>query len=438
MEVQSDSTDGSYVDLLAEHLVAPVAVLDAELRRLEVQRREIEARMAAVVTAVERSAAFAVDGHRSISAYLRATLNCSSGQARRLRDRARAAADLAGLGDVWMNGHVGGDQVDELARRRSNPRCGHRLGESMPVLLDHAEHLEFHDFRTVMTRWEALADPDGAFDDTEAALRDRDASVVATDTGVDIAAHGGCALDGVKMRAIFDRFVDAEFRADSDARTSSADPLPRTAAQRRADALRELFHAADTAADHRLVGSGPAVCVNIVVDAATFGDTLHTHGLTDTPDPFRVGEVSLLDRRCTTNDGIGIHPDTALAAALTGTVRRVVLDSRSVVVDQGVKQRLFTGAARDAALLLATTCSHPGCTVPARFCQIDHMTPWSHGGRTDQINATPTCDWHNKNRHHSALRARRTTNGQVHPIRPDGTPMLAAGQRPPPWADTDP
>jgi hypothetical protein len=69
--------------------------------------------------------------------------------------------------------------------------------------------------------------------------------------------------------------------------------------------------------------------------------------LADDPEAF-------LARRCETPNGSPIHPSVVLRALLTGHVRRVVLDSRGVIIDYGTKQRLFTGLARQAAMLLAT------------------------------------------------------------------------------------
>ncbi|MEM9749094.1 MAG: DUF222 domain-containing protein [Actinomycetota bacterium] len=435
VEAEGSTAAESFSDLLAECLSWPAVALDDELRRLEIERRRIEARMAAVVTAAERTAAYTVDGHRSSNAHLRATTNCSGASARRLRRRARITAEVAGVGDAWSAGHIGGDQVDALARRHANPRCGHDLADSAPTLLDHAEHLEFDDFELVLQRWELFADPDGSFDEAEAAARDRDVHVAAGDLGLDISGFGGDALDAVKMRRIFDQFVGAEFHSDTDACDHPDDPLPRTAGQRRFDALRELFFAANAAAAAGLAPVAPAVNVDILFDSRSFGEALHAHGLAGSDNPFQLSPSTLLERRCSTSDGVGIQPDAALAAALDGHVRRVVIDANSVVIDQGTRQRLFTGAAREAAVMLATACYHPGCRVAAHHCEIDHLTPALDGGPTDQHNAGVACGFHNRQRHRRRFGARRASTGRVYPLRPDGTPLLAAGERPPAWAD---
>ena len=59
---------------------------------------------------------------------------------------------------------------------------------------------------------------------------------------------------------------------------------------------------------------------------------------------------------------IAIANDGALGAALVEHVRRVVFDSRGVVVDMGSKSRLFTGTAREAAILARAVCTWPAAT----------------------------------------------------------------------------
>lgn len=142
--------------------------------------------------------------------------------------------------------------------------------------------------------------------------------------------------------------------------------------------------------------------------------------LVDDPEAF-------LDRRCETPNGSPIHLSVVLRSLLTGHVRRVVIDSRRVVIDDGTKQRLFTGLARQAAMLLARTCEAPGCTVPAAWSQVDHDHEWHEGGRTDQDNSNIDCSHHNLVKH----RKRWRTRGRGYTIRGDGTIVLPVGERPP-------
>ncbi|HEX2821219.1 MAG TPA: HNH endonuclease signature motif containing protein, partial [Streptosporangiaceae bacterium] len=37
------------------------------------------------------------------------------------------------------------------------------------------------------------------------------------------------------------------------------------------------------------------------------------------------------------------------------------------------------------------TCTAPGCGRPAASCDLDHTTPWHHGGPTCPCNLSPPC-----------------------------------------------
>ena len=107
------------------------------------------------------------------------------------------------------------------------------------------------------------------------------------------------------------------------------------------------------------------------------------------------------------------------------------------MVDLGERKRLFTGNARIAATLLERFCNHPGCDIPAERCQIDHNQPHTDGGRTDQANAGPECGPHNRFKYRNRWRTRRSDNHQIYNIRSDGTIVLFAGERPPPFTRAD-
>ena len=109
-----------------------------------------------------------------------------------------------------------------------------------------------------------------------------------------------------------------------------------------------------------------------------------------------------------------------LAAALAGHVRRVVLDSASVVIDMGRRQRLFTGNSRTAAHMMNPRCVWPGCEIPATRCQTDHLTDWQHGGHTNPNGGAPGCPRHNLKKN-GGYTITRDPKGRYHTYRPDGT-----------------
>jgi hypothetical protein len=171
----------------------------------------------------------------------------------------------------------------------------------------------------------------------------------------------GAAVHAALMVETFERFCDAEFAADvAWAREQYGDNasgalLPRTDAQRRFDALYAIFQAAPTAP---LDGRAPEPVVNIVVDQVTWETHLARRRLIELRDDLP--DLPVAARRCETTTGILLDPDDVLAAAFTGHVRRVVLDSASVVTDLGRRRRLFTGGAREAVRLGSRRCVWPG------------------------------------------------------------------------------
>jgi hypothetical protein len=83
-------------------------------------------------------------------------------------------------------------------------------------------------------------------------------------------------------------------------------------------------------------------------------------------------------------------------------------------------------------------CDHPGCDLPADFCDVDHVTEWVDNGTTDQHNAGVNCGRHNRHKHRHKFTRRRSIHGQSYTIRPDGSIILPIGARPPTFPDDHP
>jgi hypothetical protein len=125
--------------------------------------------------------------------------------------------------------------------------------------------------------------------------------------------------------------------------------------------------------------------------------------------------------RCSSLDGRPVDAREAVAAALVGQVRRVVVGADGVVIDLGRRRRLFTGAAQLAVRLSSIHCYWPGCNVIVTRCQTDHLIPWAdHGGSTNPRNGGPACGKHNRLKEHGYT-VHRDHTGAWHITRPDGT-----------------
>jgi len=424
-----------YSSLVDEVSGLDEAGLTERFRELELRKRRIDVEMATIVREGERRGLNTVDGHRSMKHWVRAQINCASADAAGLRGLGKAMDASPGIGDALIAGSIGSAQAHELSRLSANPRCGDQLEGVLPTLLLHAEHLSYEDFRIVARRWETLADLDGAERNDEVSHERRTASVLDVNGSVQVRASGGTGAAAAEMIATFNQFVEAEFTKDVAVRTeqsgpdASASALPRTDAQRRFDAMQAIFRAAVVAPPD---GISPKPVVNILVGLATLDRILARRGLgvePDDQDRVDLAEQLTIERMESAN-GVVVAPDDVIAAALSGVVRRVVIDSAGVVVDAGRKRRLFTGVARELALLLWNRCDHLGCTVPGDRCDVDHTDEWeADGGRTDQANGRPRCSTHNPWKSRHRLKSKRDPAGYIVDFRADGTPMLPVGRR---------
>jgi hypothetical protein len=395
--------------------------LDERVRALDVAHRRIEAAIVGAAGHADLTGHFELDGHRSVSSWLMATTNCGRSEATARARSAKLTRQLTTVASEFIAGRIGIAQVRELARLAANPRASGLLPESEDVLLDAARSLELRDFRVVTSRWEQLADADGAHAEHERAHDDRharchfDGAVFVFET-----SHG--VVQGTSMRQVFEAFCEAEFDRDwqwvkaTYGEGANASLLPRTARQRRADAFVAMVLAAAAAG----TGDGRTIdtTVNLVCDLDQFEQRLEAE-VTDAD--ARVDPSTVRDRRCETTDGVPVDPRQLVAAALLGRVRLIVVDGAGVIVHAGRKRPLFTGALRETIQAIDPVCGWLGCSLRAQIAAIDHLQPRSRGGPTEPANAKVMCAKHNIFKHTAGYDVERRPDGTIQIIRPDGT-----------------
>ena len=133
---------------------------------------------------------------------------------------------------------------------------------------------------------------------------------------------------------------------------------------------------------------------------------------------------------CETENGVPVNGHDIIRAALTGYIRRVVIDGQGVVTDFGRKRRLFNDAAREALKLMIDGCEHIGCPVRPTSCQIDHIEEWVRdGGATDLRNGALKCNGQNRAKHRLGITEERDVYGTLVQYRADGTPIIPVGRR---------
>ena len=73
-----------------------------------------------------------------------------------------------------------------------------------------------------------------------------------------------------------------------------------------------------------------------------------------------------------------------------------VLGGAGQVLDLGRARRTFDGPIRLAVISRDRGCVHPGCTRPARWCDVHHVIPWWSGGKTSLDNGVLLCGFHHR------------------------------------------
>ncbi|HUF98380.1 MAG TPA: HNH endonuclease signature motif containing protein [Ilumatobacter sp.] len=460
------ASDCSWEQMVEGFVVLADTDLDAQIRELELQLRQVEARHAAAVAVADQRRLYLNDGHRGIKTYLRATCNWPSVEADRFRHIATMVNWMPDVGQAWLSGQLGYAQVFEFSKVSKNRRVRHALPEFAPILLKKAIELPFDDFMICVQNFVNGADVDGAHQDRDTAIEHRHAHAVVNGSELDVGVVGGDPITATETVDIIRTFEDIEYDADVAERAAEHGDqaehhdLPRTATQRRFDAFIALTRAARAHLDaqksatpdatdatdgfanvRKAIGRKPGV-VNVVIDHATYRRLLADAELL----PSRVDinadladwlghPDDLMKRRCETAEGVPVHPHDVLRMLLDGHVRRVITNGRGVVTNMGRKQRLFSGLAREAAKLMIRRCQHPGCDLPAEFCEVDHNTEWSDGGTTDLDNANILCGHHNRWKHTNQSSTRQATNGHSYTVRADGTIILPVGATQPDFDD---
>ena len=167
------------------------------------------------------------------------------------------------------------------------------------------------------------------------------------------------------------------------------------------------------------VSAAPGACDwakivhNIVWDQATYVEMV-ARLAGATPKPFDIDKF-----RCSTIDGWRIDPTAAFVDSLTNSVRRVIIDAKSVTIDIS-QARFFTGLARVAAQINHDECEWPGCHIPISKCQADHMIAHSRHGPTNQHNHAGLCRRHNRRKETGYTVWRDNHTGQMKITTPNG------------------
>ncbi|MFM8650028.1 MAG: DUF222 domain-containing protein, partial [Actinomycetota bacterium] len=382
---------------LHEEIDARVATIDSAakahdaLAELEHLKRHLEAAAARLVDQVWKQGWYHEDGCLSVAAWLRAHVNWPHAEAKRMVRVTDLVRNYPEVGESMSRGELASAPVTRLAGLHANKRVSDQLPAFMETLSSYARTLPCDDFDRLASRWEQLADADGAHRSHEIAHEQRDATVNTIGATTYVDARVGNS-QGALIGEVFEKYVQAELArdlAERDVLGLSPTSLARTSKQRRADALYAVFASAANQ-----FGPSPEPLVNIVIDQTTYERTLSAmEAGSKLGSLIQTGE-DVLDTRCETTAGVPLDPVDVVATSFVAQVRRVVVNSAGVPVGLGRRSRVFTGGARAAALIRRRRCIWPGCDILT--CDVDHRIPWVEGGETDVGNSDPLCRRHNR------------------------------------------
>ena len=355
------------------------------------------------IAAVERSKVHRLHGHSAAHQMARHLGRLSSAETSRADKIRRMVTDCEQIDGAWRAGELSVDQAAVLGRAFTNPRSRSAFIDAQDWFLKLAAK-PFPTFERRVADWVRLHDMDGPEPRPEPAHENRDASLVQDHFSQQWTLKGSSgSLQGSEMRRIFDAYISAENLTDWEAARAihgdavCANDLARTPAQRRADALAQIF--AD-AASNRETSVAVDTCHTIVWSQQSFEHAFRRF-LGENPEPIDIDQ-----HRCNDLDGHGLDPDMAFADAVISDWRRAVVSAQGITLDLSRKHRFFTGLARLGVQLNHERCFWPGCEVPTTSCQIDHTRPAARGGLTEQANGAPACQKHNrlKERGYSVVR----------------------------------
>ncbi|MEO0493694.1 MAG: DUF222 domain-containing protein [Actinomycetota bacterium] len=243
-----------------------------EIEALEDEARHLESRRAELFRQLEATQVFRGDGHGTAKTMLRHVARLSGPSAARWQRIGRVTRDLSLVAEALTDGRIGVDQVDLLGRVHSNVRVRDFMVDAQDWFLEMASR-PFDDFETAVREWERLADENGP-EPNDRMHQARRVKLTQDDQSLTWTLDGRFgSMMGAQIDEIFAHYTAAELHADWEkARAEHGDDacdahLPRSADQRSADALWQVFQDA-ASADTSCVP--PDFCHDIVWNADTY------------------------------------------------------------------------------------------------------------------------------------------------------------------------
>jgi len=348
----------------------PPAGLADLLRRLGQVRSRADAHRATVIAEAERTDAARKEGFRTTTEWLAALTGESVPVARSQVAVAEALEEMPATREAFAAGEVSESRVKVLAQAQA--LCPEQFAQDEAALVARVAAASAQQVPQLLAEWKKNTDPEEAEVEVERLHRLRGLHLSKDWSGM-LRLHG--LLDsesGLVVSHALEALTDP----------TNLDPADRrTPAQARADALVEVcrrFLQGDKGTRR------PArVLVTIPWDTLSAGQ-----GIVDT-------------------EAGPIGAQTARRLTCDATVSRVLLDPQSVPIEMGRATRVIPPALRKALQLRDPHCTHPGCHIPARWCEAHHIQHWADGGKTELANLRLLCARHHTDTHQNGWHPQR-------------------------------
>jgi hypothetical protein len=332
---------------------------------LERASRVLEAERSRRLVEVERRGTWSLDGHLSVVSWFAARVRVGFARASQQVKLSRALRHMPMTAEALGSGELSSEAVGLLiSAREAAPEA---FGEAEPMLVDAAGVLGAREFRAAIAYWRQAADASAAEERTRRVYEGRHLHVSPTIEGMvridgDLDSESGQSLI-TALRAVQDAWV----------RDGVEDP--RSAPQRRADALTELCRSwLDRSDRPQVAGERPHIVVTVDLQSLQ----------------------GRLGRRSELEDTGPITPETARRLACDAGVSRVLTEGDSEPLDVGRKSPVVPSGMRRALVIRDGGCSFPGCGRPQAWCDAHHATHWADGGVTALQNLVLLCRPHHR------------------------------------------
>jgi hypothetical protein len=349
----------------------PASSLADGVRQLSALKAQVVARRAQYVAQAERRGVARQQGYSSTTAWLMAVSGDPGSVCRSQVAVAAALQEMPETQQAFAAGTVSESRVRLLAQAQA--LAPEQFARDEALLVAQAATAPSKQLPQVLAEWRLRTDPQGAEADADRLHQQRAMHISRAWSGM-VHLNGDLDPEGGLI-------VLAAIRALSE--PPALDPADeRTPAQCRADALVEICRRHEQGA-----GDGsrrrPQVLVTVPLSTLRAGTgVVHTEA----------GPVGARAARRLTCDA---------------TISRVVLDSESVPVELGRATRVVPRPLRRLLEERDRGCTHPGCDMPARFCDAHHLKHWADGGTTEPANLRLLCSRHHTVAHQVGRYPRR-------------------------------